>query len=182
MYSFPEEEPGSCAFTSCHLLQPCPALPCQVLLFVWHRASDFSHHTRHVDVQSKGDSCYRLIGRCTGATNKLVDKAVHPVRAVLMTYNPFRDAINERHTVRITLPEGRNAEQDEKMTQLAKEAKVAWEQERHRDWYAASQDGEFLLNLFRQQVAPSPPCIAGRHSRLSLLMHTNCAICHTAGL
>lgn len=91
--------------------------------------------------------------------NTLVDKAVHPVYAVLMTYNPVRDAMNGCNTLRITLPEGRDAEQNKKMTQLAKDAKMAWEQDRHRDWYAAKQDGEFLLNLFRQQVALPLHCL-----------------------
>ena len=73
--------------------------------------------------------------------------------------------------LRVTLPEGRSAEQNETMAMLTTQAGLAWKQEKHPGWSAANcgKDGNELLDIFRQQV--HLPCTAGfQPSPLLLLM------------
>ena len=82
--------------------------------------------------------------------------------AVLLSSNFIRD------TMRIFLPEHRSADENARMSDVARQADMAWRQPAHPDWYAAreDQDGEALLNDFRQLVGlpslapfalPTPP-------------------------
>lgn len=74
-------------------------------------------------------------------------------------------------SLRVTLPEGRSAEQNQTLAMLTTQAGVAWKQEKHPGWYASNcgKDGSELLELFRQQV--NLPCTAGTQpSPLSLTM------------
>lgn len=62
------------------------------------------------------------------------------------------DPAAERDVVRLFLPEVRSDEQNETMARLAEEAEMAWRQVGHPGWYAAMEDGETLLDLFRRRV------------------------------
>ena len=57
--------------------------------------------------------------------------------------------------MRIFLPEHRSADENARLSDVARQADMAWRQPGHPDWYAAreDQDGEALLDDFRQLVA-----------------------------
>lgn len=100
---------------------------------------------------------------------------MHLCSAVLLAYNMVDG-------IRMTLPEGRDAEQSQTMALVARQAELAWRaldgQLRHPGWFAVKEDtaGEPPLDLdyFRRMVGLlCTPCHHSHHLPLPLAVPSN---------
>lgn len=95
---------------------------------------------------TSGNACYVLMSGYDSWHRSQAKQILPFSPAVLLSCNMSTD------TVSLILPELRDEEQNRVLAEVARAAGEAWRQLGHPGWYAAQQEGQPLMDLFRHLV------------------------------